>query len=432
MKKYKILIPVLSFFAAASIVSAVLIPKYFGNHADQSVTVFTLADSEYTPLLSFSGTLDFPPLQTDIDNIFYTVTPDDGSVAFYEYVSARFVPYPGEIFTLETTAACSSQVIPVKLFYINQGGKITGFGLFTSSISKDPVKIYDYAFFKITQLPAGYGKSGALLLVDFNKDAFLRNEKLYTEAFTINLEKGKTTRLTTDTARTVGTTGAFRPDWIMLNDDFLENLGDKPLFLSSRDYNLEKKGYISDLLTIGDPRPSRTVTGILGLWARVTEKGITYLRSTETGFNAVLASGKTETVVKSFSGDYFNDYLCSGKYIFNKTNFVLTDLITAGEKTLENISAGASSVLSVSPNGTWAVIASTNGNGAKASQSLSICDLNTGKVKTITEPLLFSQANANFCWVDNNTLIHLRPSGDDGTGLNYCILNLTGLLGNEG
>jgi hypothetical protein len=434
MKKYKILLPILSLAAVLTAAAAIFAPGFFqdyflGRESEQSKPAFTLAASTYTPALAHSGHLDFPPFQSDIDNVFYTVKPASGAVAFYEYTGAALIPYSGIVKTAEITANCSNQDIPVKLYYIEQSGKVTGCGLFTTAISAQAVKIYEYAFFKITDLPAAYGKSGQLLLVDFDKNNFWVSDKLYTEAFILSLEDNtpKAKKLTTNDSRTIDLKGAFRSDWVLLYDDFIESLGDKAYFLSSRDYNLDQKGLVADILTIADPKPPRTVTGILGLWARVTAKGLTYLRATETGFDCVVLEGKDEKVFKSFTGDYFKDYLINGNFLLNKTSLVLTDLLTGAEKTLTGIQPGTLTFLSVSPGGKRVVLAAAGAGEvpAQAMQKLVFHNIVTGETKTFEEPLLFSQTNANFCWADENTLFHLRPTNDDGTGLGYCFIKMS-------
>lgn len=423
MKKYKILIPVLSAVAAASIGLAFFAPKIFNNSGTAATKPFVFADSKYTPMLRYSGLIRYPLLKTDIENLFYLADPD-GSASFYEYSNSVLSPYKGKVYTLKTTVSCSNQDIPVKLSYVKKSGKITGFGLFTTKTSKADVKLFEYAFFKVTKLPAGYGSSGALLLVDFDKENFFLNDKLYSEAFLLNLGNGNNERLVTDLSRTVGTDGAFRSDWVLLYDDFLETLGNKPFFLSSRDYNLDQKGFISDILTIADLRPPRTVTGILGVWARVTGKGTAYLRETAAGFKSILLVNKKETTVKEFQGNYFKDYLHSGNYVFNTGSGVLTDLLSGKDISTGYTKASADSVLSVSPDGSWAVIASINGSGAKASETLALCNLSSGDNKTISEPLLFSQKYANFSWIDNSTLLHIRPGSENGTGYSCCVVKM--------
>ena len=429
MKKYRILIPALLILASASVVFAVVSNQYAKNikPAEQITTNFSLAGSKYSAMLSGTGTLNYPLLQTDIDGLFYLANPN-GTVVFYESSAAGLTPYKGKVSTLKTTITCSGQNIPVKLTYVRQGDKITGFGLFTTAISKAPVKIFAYAFFKITALPSGYGKNGVLLLADFDKTRFYLNDKLYTEAFILSPGSGKTANLVTNNARTVDISGAFRPDWIMLNDGFLNSLGSRPYYLSSRDYNLDKQGLISEIIAVGGSKPARIVTGALGLWARVTEKGTAFLRGTDSSFKSVLLADKKETVIKEFAGDYFKDYISSGNYVLNKQSLILTDLLTGEKKAIKNIKINDYSILSVSPNGAWAVIATSDKTGLKALQNIFFCSFNDGTVKSVTEPLIFLQTGANFCWLDNNTLLHLRPCSDDGTGISYCIVKMTDIF----
>ncbi len=433
MKKNNLLLAILCVLAAAAVVCAVLAPGYFKKHVTgkpdkQTNENFSLSQSKYTPQITLTGNLDLPPLQTDIKNLFYTVNPGNGEVLFYEYAAGALLPYGGAVTTVDKTVFSSSQEIPVKLYYVQSGGVTTGYGLFTSADQTAP-QVHDYAFFKVTALPTAYGSDGALLLIDFDKNNFWLNNRVYTEAFVIGLEGSgvKTKRLVTDNARTVGERGALRSDWVLLTDGFLASLGSKPYFLSSRDYTLDKKGLIADILTVAEPKPPRVITGILGLWARVTEKGPTYLRATQTGFDCIVYEDKVETVVKSFEGDYFKNFLSSGNFVFNKTSLVLTDLLSGTEKTLAGIQAGGATFLSVSPDGMRAVIAVPGAGDmrAKSPQTLVLYNLGTNEAKTFTEPLLFSQTNANFCWTDNNTLFHLRPTNDDGKGLGYCFITMS-------
>ena len=434
MKKYKIIIPILCTFVVLAIAAALLAPGFFKNTFtdkpnNQTDTVFTLAQSKYTPMLTGTGAdfpADLPPLQTDIANLFYTINPADGTVAFYDATATGLVPYTGTVMTAQVTVNCSNRDIPVTLTYLQQGEKITGYGLFTATPDNAAADIFPYAFFKLTALPTAYGKSGQLLLVDFDKENFWINDKLYTEAFIVDLNNpgAKPKNLTTDNSRTVDLTGAMRSDWVLFTDDFLAILGTKPYFLSSRDYNLDRKGLVSDILELAVKKPPRVVTGILGLWARAAGDGLKYLKTTDSGFDCLTFDGASEQVVKSFSGGYFEEYLQSGHHLLNKKTFVLTDLLTGAEKTLKDVPAGSVLSFSVSPDASRAVVAVPGGGEipATAVQTLILYNLEADTAKTITEPLIFSPSNANFTWIDNNTLFHLRPSDEEATGLRYCII----------
>jgi hypothetical protein len=434
----------LSVLAVLFTIAAILAPGYFRDAfsdktTEQTTTVFSLDQSTYTTMLTGTGELTFPPLQTDIANLFYTINPADGIVAYYEATTTGLVPYTGTVETTDISVTCSNRDISVKLSYVQQGEEFTGYGLFTAATAakatgdKAPSDIFAYAFIKLTTLPAAYGKSGQLLLVDFDKNSFWLDDKLYTEAFIININNpGSTAQnpraaaksLTTDNTRTVDFSGAFRSDWVMLYDDFLDSLGQKPYFLSSRDYNLDSKGLVTDILITGTKKPPRVVQGMLGLWARVDKNNLIYLKATEQGFDCLKFDSNDEQIVKSFVGNYFEDYLQSGQYLLNKNTLVLTDLLTGEEKTLTSVLTDSVAFFSISPDGLRAAVA-TAGAGedlATATQTLVLCNLETGTTTTVSEPLIFSQTNPNFCWIDNNTLFHLRPTNDDTTGLSYCII----------
>ncbi len=436
MKKYKIIIPILSVLAVLTVAAALLAPGYFKSAfsdkpKEQTTANFTLAQSKYTPMLTGTGALGFPPLQTDIPNLFYTINPADGAVAYYEGTARGLVAYKGTVETVEITVTCSYQKIPVKLYYAKQGGKTIGYGLFTATPA--PTDVYAYAFLKLTDLPVAYGKGGQLLLVDFDKTNFWINDKLYTEAFIVNLNnpKAEPKTLTTDNSRTVDLNGAMRSDWVLFHDNFLEGLGNKSYFLSSRAYNLDQKGLVSDILEFNKSQSSiktipRAVSGILGLWARVEGDNLIYLKATDKGFDCLKFDGKNEQIAKSFAGNYFEDYLQNGNHLLHKKTLVLTNLLTGGEKTLTGFPADAVMLFSVSPDGSRALAASTSAGATPSTskQTLALYNLETGTPTIVTEPLIFSQSNANFCWIDNNTLFHLRPTGDDATGLSYCIIKL--------
>ena len=437
MKARKLLLPLLLILGVMSVCLAVFGPRFLkqrtnGKHHNNDIdSNFSLKNSRYTPALTLTDMPEFPPLLTDIPNIFYTVNPKNGDVSFFEYSPTGLNPYGGEVFSVEKTVTCSHQDIPVTLSYIEKDGKVAGYGLYTSDLTGTPGRIYPYALFKLTALPPGYGKQGALLLIDFDKKDFWQNDRLYTEAFIIGLKGSslKTQRFTTNNSRTVDETGAFRSDWTLFTDYFLKSTGSTGYFLSSRDYNLDQKGLVADILSPSDLKPPRVVTGILGLWAGVTPKGLTYLRPSSTGFDLYVFADKKERLVKSFDGDYRADYLAQGDYVLNKKTLMLTNLITGEEKLLKDINISGAAFLSVSPDGSRAVIASPGGgeNPGKTKQSLIFYNLEDESFKSFAEPLLFSVSNPNFGWAQGKTLFHLRPARDDGTGLAYCFIDLSAL-----
>lgn len=421
MKKYKFLLPVLGVLAAAAIVFAVLADDIAQHRQPDAPTgsPYLYEDSAYTPRLTATGDIGFPLLPTDFSAVFCPADPG-GRFSFLEYTEGDLVPYSGETKTLTVTVPCSNQDIPVTLYYIEKDGRLSGYGLFTTALSDAPVYLFDYAFFKLTDLPTAYGKSGALLLVSFDKTVFGTGDKLYTEAFVLNMATGKPTRFTTDNARTVGPDGALRSDWILLDDGFLKSLGEEALFLSGRDYTLDKQGLSASILKNADVRPPRVRNDLLGLWARVDGDALLFLRQTQNGFRAVRYADNAETVIREFEGDYFTDFVRDGNYLLDTRAAVVTDLLTGKQVTVEGGAADGKVTLCVNPEGTRAVIAATDTDKAPGLQTLRFADLRTGACETFTEPLLFDTADPGFAWTDENTLLHVRPRGENAAGLVWC------------
>lgn len=133
MKARKLLLPLLLILAVMSVCLAVFGPRFLkqrtdGKHHNNDIdSNFSLKNSRYTPALTLTDMPEFPPLLTDIPNIFYTVNPKNGDVSFFEYSPTGLNPYGGEVFSVEKTVTCSHQDIPVTLSYIEKDGKVAGY-----------------------------------------------------------------------------------------------------------------------------------------------------------------------------------------------------------------------------------------------------------------------------------------------------------------
>lgn len=427
-RKFNIIIAILTALAVASaafMVVTIVFRRNAGGGIDTSD--FKIEKSAYSKAVKASGQISFPVMQTDFKDVFYLADPN-GKVRFLQYDDDKLSDYSGEVKTLKVSVKCSDENIPAVVYYIERDKKVTGCGLYTNKISKADIKIHEYAFFKLTDMPKGFGKDGALLLIDFEKDNFADSEKIYTEAFSVSLSSGETRRIASDNGRTVDTKGALREDWAMLTDDFLSNAQNDQLFLSGRNYTLDQAGYKTDIIKLrGTKKPGVEVSNMVGFWARLTDYGYAFLRNTEGGFQCVLNKGGEENAYKTLKGDFFSHYLQDGDYIFNKDTSTFTQLLSGKDKTFSDISfEAAPETLSISPNGKRAVLASpgtANPKGANI-QKLIICNLETGTQVSYEEPYVFSTEYSNFFWVDNSTLLHARPLNDDGTKLQYVVLNI--------
>lgn len=364
--------------------------------------------------LSVKGTSGEVYLPTDFDNIYYTTTLD-GKVNFYEYSGGQFTASTLAPKQVKTKITASRISIPVTVNYIEKDGKVCGYGVFTSDMNKD-IKVYPYAFVKLTMKPAGYG-SGHLLLADFNKDNFYKADKLYSEIYNFDLAKGTASIYVSNNTRLIDKNGTFRQDWTILTDEFIGNLGNGKYFLSSRYYNENDMGKRSDIMVLSNAyKPQIVAEDILGLWAINDEHGLHYLRKNDKGFVNVVKMGDKEQVLAQFEGDWATDYLQDGNYLINKKSLVMTDLHTGASQTLKGINIDQADIFSVSPDGKKIVFASygeLNANGTPV-QSVTYCTADgSTEPATYTDPMLFSESSG-FVWLDNSSVMSVRALGSDG------------------
>lgn len=379
---------------------------------------YSYAESKYTLCgsLSVKGTGGEIFMPSDLDGIYYTATLD-GKIDFYEYANGGFVPCTLEKKELSVKIKASYEEIPVRVSYIGRDGDIFGCGVFTSD-NDSSVDVYSYAFVKLTRKPAGYG-DGWLLLADFNKDDFYNPNKLWSEIYSINLENGKTSTYVSNNTRLIDKNGAFRSDWTLLTDDFINNLGSAKYFLSSRYYNSDDKGKRADVMVLSNAyRPQIVVSDILGLWFVNDSNGMHFLKKTDGGFSNIVSDGKNETELAKFEGDYFTDYLQDGKYLINKKTLTVTNLLTGATSTFKAGDIGGASGACVNPDGTRLVIyfnAEKNINNTEV-QRIIYASTDDTDAESFAEPLLFAQS-CGFVWLDSSSVMSVRAL--DGAGATF-------------
>lgn len=407
--KLKMLTAVL---AVVAVISGVVFFVTSGDKApeitEKEPVAYSFEQSEYTKNLSVKGADGEIYLPTDFDNIYYTADLK-GSVKFYEYSGGQMVASTLAVKQVKANLAASYEKIPVTVNYIEKDGKACGYGVFTSDMSGD-VDVYSYAFVKLTAKPAGYGE-GYLLLADFDKNNFYK-DKLYSEIYNFDLASGKTSTYVSNNTRLIDKNGSFRQDWTMLTDDFIKNLGGAKYFISSRYYNESEKGKRADIMELSNAyRPKVVLSDILGMWFVNDANGMHFLRKNENGF----ANMCGDRVLTQFEGDYFTDYMQSGKYLINKKSLEIIDLLTGEIKTLKDINIASADVFSISPDGTKAVFASygkMNENGAPIQTVIYCTTDNSADPVIFSEPMLFDES-AGFVWVDGGVM---SVRALDGTG----------------
>lgn len=384
------------------------------NGAQPPETVYSYAGSAYTQKASVKGANGEIFLPSDIENVYFTADLN-GNVKFYDYANGAFAASALPVKQVGTKLAATYETIPVTVNYIEKDGKTFGIGVFTSEMSA-AVKVYSYAFVKLTNKPSGYG-TGYLLLADFESANFYNADKVYSEIYNFDLASGKASTYVSNNTRLIDKNGAFRADWTMLTDEFIANLGGAKYFFSSRYYTADEKGTRADIMVLSNAyRPEIVAEDILGTWFVNDANGMHYLRKTDKGFDNVHNNKTAETVLTSFEGDYFADYLQDGKWLINKKSLVMTDLMTGTTKTLNGINIIGFDYMSVSPDGTKIVFAKNgvkNENGATVQQVIYCTADGSAEPAFYNEPLLFSESSG-FIWLDNSNVMSVRAL--DGTG----------------
>ncbi|MBQ3150619.1 MAG: hypothetical protein IJB86_05170 [Clostridia bacterium] len=375
--------------------------------AEETVTENTVealsADSAVTTRNTYGG----PMLTTDIDNVFLNIQ-SNGYFTFYENRGGALSAI-SDVQTVDVRAECSHQEIPATVHYIERNGVVTGYGLFTTSICSEDVRLFDYAFFRIANMPEGYGSDKHILMIDFDAADFALNDKTYSEAFGLDIASGKLTKLTSDNGRTIDRFGRFRSDWAQLNDALIDFSLDK-LYLSGRNYLLDSTS--ADLIFIEGntkTKPTWKSSGLYENYLNTLDGKLYYAKEAEGGFGIFsMTPDGTETRISAYSGSV-NDYLFCGDYIFNKNNLVLKRISTDENKA--DLKAFKGSVaypefMSVSKDGTKLVVLFNT-----APQSAVLFDLSTGTGRLITEEKLFTNTCSQIMWLSDNSFMTVSGNG---------------------
>lgn len=420
MKKVKIIAVILAVLAVAAAGAFFYTMQPAKKDVPEEASpYFSLTASEYSSVVKPAGENEKIYLPTDEKGIYYTANLKN-EIEFYSYTPEGFSPLTFEKKTSKVTLNVSNDKIPVKVTYIDTGSVKIGYGVFTSDMDKS-VKAYDFAFVKVAKKPAGYG-DGYFLLADFDKTEFYKADKTFSEIYTYKFGNENLFTGVSQNTRLYDINGTYRQDWTMLTDEFMGNIGKKKYFLSSRYYTKEETGKRTDVMIYsGNYRPTIVVEDMADTWFVSDEDGMHYIKLTDNGFKTVLkkdekSKGKDKL---KFDGDYFEDYLRSGNYLFNKKTGVMTNLLTGDEKTFENVDASKADVFSLSPDGTKAVFAckgQVNENGVPVQTVIYAAADGSFEPDSYTEPMLWCE-ESSFNWITPVTVMSARPQSDDGTGV---------------
>lgn len=299
---------------------------------------FEADETAYLALLKGSVDNTEPIMKTDLDGVYYTMSKL-GEVKFFTVDGTTITQQP-ESKTYDITVKCTEQDIPATIHcYTADDGKIVGYGLFTTAISDAEVYIYDYAFFKLTDLPSAYAANDSyLVLVDTTKEDFYSNDKIYEENFRFNTASGEAANILSTENRAFDDVGAFRGDYTMLTDDAIARCGENMLFFSSRQYHLYSKEHKLDIYMAGGSGNNRDnnryIQDVMDFWFAFDSNGsVLALQRTDAGFDLISYDGKEQSVVKSFKGGY-DRYIRSGDWLFNKDTLEICHLTDGSVKKL--------------------------------------------------------------------------------------------------
>jgi hypothetical protein len=260
----------------------------------------------------------------------------------------------------------------------------------------EDVRLYAYAFFRLTNMPEAYGSGDAMLLVDYDPEDFALADKTYSEVFSFNLSTGKATRMTSDNGRTVDNLGRMRTDWAMLNDAML-SFGGERLYLTGRNYQLADT--TADIIYNADTsntKPRLVASGLYEDYLNAENGVLYYAKQAEDSVQMwSLTTDGQEKALDSYPGT-IDEYLFSGDYMLKKNTLALTSVSTGQSKDLLSIVGtvpGSPAAFGISPDGSKLVILCDG-----ETQSVILVDLATNGCHVVQDTGLFTPGCTQLCW----------------------------------
>lgn len=353
-------------------------------------------------------------VQTDIPDVFYGYS-SDYKLQYYQYKGDKMVPVKSTG-TVNASIDMGNETIPVKIDYVELGGKIFGTGLFVANKSEN-VYFYDMLAFQLVNLPKGYSEDGkALLLATTSKNVLTQKVTLWPESFVVDLETGKTSRFLKVINRNIDVnTGAGVEDFCMLTNDGY-NASNKIPFITAREYEAGSGQY--DIFVKSGKDEKLYVNDIYGKFLLTDGDSVIFMRKTDKGFDVIRKTGEEETVTGSFYGTMGTNYMYSGDYIFNKNDGKLYNLKTGETKTIIGYRMSAE-MINVSPDGKYLVMLGTVTN--MMDYQVHIFNLQTGEYTKFKDDNYSSHSNLTF--INNTTAVYMVL--DPNQGYEYVALDVT-------
>ena len=305
-----------------------------------------------------------PLLKTDLENVYYAMDMS-GNVNFYRIENAE-VALIEETGSFEVKAPCSGQDLPAVIHYIETPEGTVGYGLFTNTLYEN-VYLYDYAFFKVTDMfPAFSDESSLLMMLDVDKSRFYQDDKVFSEIFYLYANH-TCEHFLNENQRIVDINARMRTDYKMFTSDILGQTGNV-LFFSSRYYTALEDSDQIDILTSGGSGENvdnvQYIIGVASLHMWEDDAGVYYFAKTgDSGFVLRCFDGENHTEIKTFEGSLTDDYLICGQYILNRASGEIYGVLDASLKQLDysHFKKGFTpDLFSISQNGVYCVVRGSN------------------------------------------------------------------------
>ena len=364
VKKYKIILSVL--LVALICVGVVTVTGVFDinkivmAHDEAVHEELTIS---YTDVFAYMTEENSPLLKTDVENVYYAMDLQ-GGVRFYRVENGEFTQIE-ESGTFEVKAPCSGQELPAVIHYIDLPEKTIGYGLFTNTLYEG-VYLYDYAFFKVTDMFPGFTEEAPLLmLLDVDKTRFYQDDKVFSESFYLYADH-TCKHFLNENQRIVDINARMRTDYKMFTSDILGQTGNV-LFFSSRYYTALQDSSKLDILTSGGTGENvdnvQYIIDAASLHMWEDDKGVYYFGRVDGGFILRCFDGENHTDVKTFPGSLEDDYMICGQYILNKASGEIYGVLDGSTKQLDYSGLRKDFVpdlFSISQNGVYAVFRGAN------------------------------------------------------------------------
>lgn len=360
----------------AAIIAVIFVMKFYlqsrNNTENPGVTKTEVTDLRDITLSS--KLVSVPYVQTDIDSIVYTAN-SAGTILFYEFNGTDYSQIV-ETGSSEVVIPLSGQQIPVKIHYIERGGKLAGYGVYTAD-ETDDVYIYDFLLCKITDLPSGYSQNGKCLLVaNTDINSVYSNEPVWEEAFVLDRASGKLTRFLSDGNRMLDTKGALRSDFATVTNNEIKSATGVIPFFTGRAYDTSSE-LKTDLYLKNKNSEMLAVTDILDKYTKNTEDGgIVYIKAITGGFSTVKYLDGKSTAVNEFYSTYGEQYVRSGDWILSREDGRIYSTYTDKVLELEQFTINPSEFI-VSDDGKYVVLMGMAANAAD--YQIYIYNTETGK-----------------------------------------------------